>query len=190
MALMINRKTQSSVFHFDTTSTVTIPGDLQPGNAYGTDSYVIAGSLISSPSNFFTDAAPGDYITLASSTLAGNDGSYKISKVASDGSSITIDGTFTTDGTDATATVTLVTDFDITGCQISQIWWGSQSGSDDSYWQIERNSANVAILTDTGHEDYAGNGVALIQNNTFDIVCTLNGTTPTGFIMLEVQKLK
>ena len=189
MALMINRTHQSSVFHFNATGTINIPADLKTSTAYGTDGYIVSGSTITSPTLKFVNAQPGDYITVASSTLAGNDGNYKIINVTADGGVITTQTAFTTDGADATATVTLVKDFEVTGSSITQIWWGSQSGSNDSYWQVERNSVNAAILTETGHIDYAGDGAALIQDNTSDIVCTLQGTTPTGFIMLEVQKL-
>ena len=76
---------------------------------------------------------------------------------------------------------------DATGLSISQIWWGSTT---DASWDIQRGATSVLTLSQAGHIDFSGDGCALIDPTPEStITCTLNGTTPSGFVLIELQKL-
>ena len=74
----------------------------------------------------------------------------------------------------------------LTGAYITQVWYGSPSGS-VSYWEIKRGANTVAILDSTSYTDFAGNGNAIKLDTAATLSANLVGTT-AGYLMIEVQK--
>jgi hypothetical protein len=74
----------------------------------------------------------------------------------------------------------------LTGAYITQVWYGSPSGS-VSYWEIKRGANTVAVLDSTSYTDFAGNGNALKLDSGATLTASLIGTT-AGYLMIEVQK--
>lgn len=74
----------------------------------------------------------------------------------------------------------------ITGAYITQVWYGSPSGS-VSYWEVKRGANTVAILDSTSYTDYAGNGNPIRLDTDATLVVTLVGTD-AGYLMVELQK--
>jgi hypothetical protein len=74
----------------------------------------------------------------------------------------------------------------LTGCSISQIFCGSNSGN-AAYWVVKRGTDLTAILDSTGYFDYAGCGMALTNSPTATLVANLENST-TGYLLIEIQK--
>lgn len=74
----------------------------------------------------------------------------------------------------------------VTAAVINQVTWGT--GGADNKWTIARGSNTAMVLNGSGHIDLAGSGYALDVDSAANVVCTLGGTTPTGFLIVELQK--
>ena len=72
----------------------------------------------------------------------------------------------------------------VTNGYISQVWWGTDGGR----WTVARGSNTYLVLNNSGHMDFAGQGVAITADSTANAVLTLSGTA-NGFLMVEFQKL-
>lgn len=94
---------------------------------------------------------------------------------------VTANTTLTIAGTANTSAIAL-TGETITGATIKQVFFGSDTGT----WTIKRGANTVAVLSGTQHMDYAGLGLALIQDSTATLVITLSGGT--GYCMIELAK--
>lgn len=78
-----------------------------------------------------------------------------------------------------------ISDENLTGGTINQIWYGAANGS---YWEIKRGSNTVFIAESTGYIDFAGNGILLNNDSAATLVANLNGSGP-GVLVIELQKL-
>jgi hypothetical protein len=83
--------------------------------------------------------------------------------------------------TQGATTVDALAGEDVTGLNISQVWWGTTGN-----WVIDRTTSGLLVLTESGHFDFAGDGCALTHERTADITATLTGT---GFLIMELQKV-
>lgn len=187
---VINRPMTSSVFHMIGNETIQL-SDLETVlTAIGTDGgagYSFSGNSVTATSAKFSSVLPGQYLIITSSENTGeNDGSYKVASVAQDGTSLTVEGNFVTNAADTTASFSANLEPTIIGATITQVWHGSVGAG--AYWSITRNSNVAGIYTQTNNIDYAGDGIAMIQDSGSSAVCALNSATD-GFLMLEFQKI-
>jgi len=187
---VINRPMTSSVFHMIGNETIQL-SDLETVlTAIGTDGgagYSFSGNSVTATSAKFSSVLPGQYLIITSSENTGeNDGSYKVASVAQDGTSLTVEGSFVTNAADTTASFSANLEPTVIGATITQVWYGSVGAG--AYWSITRNSNIVGIYTQTNNIDYAGDGIAMIQDSGSSAVCALNSATD-GFLMLEFQKI-
>lgn len=74
----------------------------------------------------------------------------------------------------------------ITGAYITQMWFGSPSGS-VAYWEVKRGSNTVAVLDSTSYTDYAGTGNPIKLDSNATLSANLVGST-AGYLIIEVQK--
>lgn len=72
----------------------------------------------------------------------------------------------------------------LTGAAITQVFYGSDAGS----IQIARGGAIVAVLTGTGHVDYAAAGLSIGVNQAANVDVTFVGTA-NGYVLVELQKI-
>jgi len=187
---VINRPMTSSVFHMIGNETIQL-SDLETVlTAIGTDGgagYSFSGNSVTATSAKFSSVLPGQYLIITSSENTGeNDGSYKVASVAQDGTSLTVEDSFVTNAADTTASFSANLEPTVIGATITQVWYGSVGAG--AYWSITRNSNIVGIYTQTNNIDYAGDGIAMIQDSGSSAVCALNSATD-GFLMLEFQKI-
>lgn len=75
----------------------------------------------------------------------------------------------------------------LTGAVIKQVWWGSQP-NEGACWIVKRGSNTVGVYDSTGWADYAGNGKALLKDQSATLVLELVGTS-NGYIMIDLQKI-
>lgn len=72
----------------------------------------------------------------------------------------------------------------LTGAAITQIFYGSDAG----HIKISRGANTIAILTGTGHVDYAAAGMSTNINQTANVDITLVDTA-NGYVLIELQKI-
>lgn len=102
--------------------------------------------------------------------------------------SLTANATVVIAGNNTVSNVTSNSSQIVASGTIRQIFHGASSNStSDGYWVVKRGSNTVAVLTETGHQNYAGMGLALSQDKAANVVCELVGTT-NGYIIIEVSK--
>lgn len=75
----------------------------------------------------------------------------------------------------------------VLACNITKIYHGTANG--DLYWTITRGANTVAVLNNSGFEDYETYGTSLSLDNTANVTVTLNGTNPLGYMVLELRKI-
>lgn len=72
----------------------------------------------------------------------------------------------------------------LTGASITQVFYGSDAGS----IQIARGGATVAVLTGSGHADYAAAGLSIGVNQAANVDVSFVGTA-NGYVLIELQKI-
>lgn len=75
---------------------------------------------------------------------------------------------------------------ELTGAYITQVWYGSPSGS-VAYWEVKRGANTVLVLDSTSYTDFAGNGNAIKLDSTAPLSANLVGST-AGYLVVELQK--
>ena len=98
---------------------------------------------------------------------------------------ITSNSTITIAGNNTVSNVATGSEI-LTGCSISQIFCGSNSGN-GAHWVVKRGTDLAAVLDSTGYFDYAGCGMALTIAPTATLVANLENST-TGYLLIEIQK--
>lgn len=94
-------------------------------------------------------------------------------------------GAITVAGNNSVSNVA-ISDEDLTGAYITQVWAGAPSGA-NAFWTIKRGANVVAVLDSTGYYDYAGCGNPITLDSTATLEANLTGST-TGYIVIELQK--
>lgn len=97
---------------------------------------------------------------------------------------IVVSGNSTTTNVNGSATCFAVSNEVLSGAVINQIFWGTDAGS----IQVLRGGTLVATLTNTGHADYAGAGLALTKTPAANLVINFVGSS-NGYAIVEMQKV-
>jgi hypothetical protein len=75
----------------------------------------------------------------------------------------------------------------IAGATISQIFWGL-ANSTTGYWTVKRGANTILILNGTGYLDFAGNGLAAIEDSGANVSFSITDNA-VGTIRVELQKI-
>jgi hypothetical protein len=72
----------------------------------------------------------------------------------------------------------------LTGASITQVWHGSPA-----QWSVKRGSNTVGVFDSTSYVDFAGNGNAINLDSAATLVVSLDSSSATGYLMIELQKI-
>jgi hypothetical protein len=72
----------------------------------------------------------------------------------------------------------------LTGASITQVWHGSPA-----QWSVTRGANTVGVFDSTSYVDFAGNGNAINLDSAATLVVSLDSSSATGYLMIELQKI-
>lgn len=73
----------------------------------------------------------------------------------------------------------------IVSANIQKIWWGISNGA---HATVARGANVIMTLVQSGEMDFSGNGEALAQDNTANLVVTVAGSPTAANILVQLKK--
>jgi len=98
----------------------------------------------------------------------------------------TSNATYVVAGNTSTSNVAMAGET-IAGATISQIFWGL-ANTTTGYWTVRRGANTILILNGTGYLDFAGNGLAAIEDAGANVSFSITDNA-VGTIRVELQKI-